>query len=98
MHEPDPLKVFLSAFGLSSLAGLAQTIRTERKLTWVKVLGSMLYSGLAGLILALLWWKSYSDNPHYLVGLCLLAGFGSKQIVDLLFSRLRRLLGDPPGP
>jgi hypothetical protein len=88
----NAVAIFVSACFISSFAGLASLLRTGEQVTKKSVGSSMLNSGIVGAIIYLLWYTSYKDNPHFLVGVCALAGLGGNQIIDFALSLLKSKL------
>jgi hypothetical protein len=88
----DPLAVFLSAFGVSAFAGLAALLRPGKSVTFLAVASSMLYSGLMGLAISLIWYKYFcaQDNIYLLIGICVLAGLGGNSFTDFLLYILKK--------
>jgi hypothetical protein len=88
----NPLGVFVSAFAISSFAGLAALLRAGEQVTKKSVFSAMLNSGILGVIIALLWYASYKDNVHFLIGVCALAGLGGNTLIDFALSLLKSKL------
>lgn len=84
------LSVFVSAFGVSSFAGLATLLRFSKKLSKLAVVSAMLNAGFLGLAISLIWYQNFQKaaNIHGLIGICVLAGMGGSTITDLLISLL----------
>jgi hypothetical protein len=80
----NPLYVFISAFGVSSFAGLAALLRAGKEISKIAVCSAILNSGLLGLALALLWYHKFQDNIYFLIGICVLAGLGGATMVDFV--------------
>ena len=94
MHE----KVFpLVAFTLGSLVGLAEILRSKRKLTARLVYAAMLWHGLMSMGSALLLWSSLHDDPWKLYGLSIACGAGAFSAIDLVVAGVRAKLGGPGG-
>lgn len=87
----EPIRVFISAFSISSLGGLAALLRSKHKLSWRTVISAMLYSGVMGLIIALLWYNYFDGqgNVYFLLGVSGLAGIGGTTVVDFLIQVLK---------
>ncbi len=85
-----PMLVFLSAFGVAALAGVAALLRSGVGLTWGLVVSSALNSGLLGLAVSLLWYMKLHDDVYFLVGLCVLAGLGGNVTLDFALALLRK--------
>jgi hypothetical protein len=88
MEGVHPIWVFLSAFGVSSFAGLATYLRFSRKMTLISLASAMLNAGCLGLAISLLWYQHYrnSENVYGLIGICVLAGMGGSTATDLVWS------------
>lgn len=86
MSIKEPWWVFLSCFGMSSIAGLAQLLRSGQKLTVRTTASALLYSGMAGLIIGMLWFNYFdgTGNLYFLIGISGLAGIGSASVIDFL--------------
>jgi len=86
-QEFDPYKLFWSAFGIASFAGLAALLRSGKRVTITAVMSAMLNTGLMGLAIALLWYTKFADekNLYFLIGVCLLAGLGGTTLMDFVF-------------
>lgn len=93
MNEQNPMAVFLSAFGVSSFAGLAALIRNGKRPTRMDIFSAMLNSGLIGLALAMLWFHKFQDNIYFLIGITILAGLGGATMVDFVLTLFRAYLG-----
>lgn len=85
----NPLSVFISAFGVSSFAGLAALLRAGKQVNWVSVASAILNSGLLGLAIALLWYTKFQDNIYFLIGICVLAGLGGATMVDFVIQAVK---------
>lgn len=85
-----PIWVFLSAFGVSSFAGLATYLRFSRKMTLLGLLSAILNAGCMGLAISLIWYQHYrkTENVYGLIGICVLAGMGGSTITDIFWSVL----------
>lgn len=91
----EPWHILASCFTVSSIAGLAQLLRSDRPLTWRNIVSAVLYSGISGLIIGLLWFNYFSgsDNVYFLVGISGLAGIGSVSILDLIMQLIAGNIG-----
>jgi hypothetical protein len=80
------LGVFLAAFAISSLGGLAALIRSGKELTIRAIIGALLYSGIIGLIIALAWYNYFegAGNIPFLLAISGLAGIGGATVLDLI--------------
>jgi hypothetical protein len=79
-----PLYVFISAFGVSSFAGLAALLRAGKRVNTGAVFTAMLNSGMIGLGIATLWYTKFQDNIYFLIGICILAGLGGATLVEFV--------------
>lgn len=79
-----PLQTFLSAVAVSSFAGLAALLRSNKEITLRSVLTAIIYSGTMGLTIALLWFNYGRDNVYFLLGVCALAGIGGTSLLDFI--------------
>lgn len=70
----NELVVFIAAFSVSALAGLASLLRSSDPITVRKVVSHILNSGSLGLGVALLWYNKYIEDVFFLIGLCIFAG------------------------
>jgi len=85
-----PLEVFASCFSISSLAGLASLLRSGKPLTWRLVAATLLYSGIFGLVIGLLWFNYFGgqNNIYFLIGVSGLAGLGGTTLLDFIVQGL----------
>ncbi len=89
--EPlDPIGILISAFALSSVGGLAALLRSNKKLTMRVVVSAVLYSGIMGLVMALISYRYFGiANPYFLLGVCGLAGIGGTTVIDFMLQLLK---------
>ena len=95
-NETSLLRVFITSFAISSLAGLARLLRiypNEKRISIRIYIAAILNSGIFGLIIALLWYHVYKDNLTFLIGISALAGAGGVTLFDFLFLLLKRKIG-----
>lgn len=85
----NPIYVFLSAFGVSSFAGLAALLRAGKQVNGIAVLSAVLNSGMLGLCIALIWYNKFQDNIYFLIGICVLAGLGGATLVDFMVAAFK---------
>jgi hypothetical protein len=85
----NPLYVFVSAFGVSSFAGLAALLRAGKGVNGIAVLSALLNSGMLGLAIALVWYHKFQDNIYFLIGICVLAGLGGATLVDFVVAAFK---------
>lgn len=81
----DPLRVMLSAFALAAVGGLAALLRSPKKLTRKGVAAAILYSGMTGITIALIWYNKYREegNIYFLLGVSAAGGLGGVSIFNL---------------
>lgn len=103
----DPKLTLSAAFAISSLGGLAAMLRSNKQLTTRVVLSALLYSGMMGLSIALLWYNYFdgSGNIYFLLGVSGLAGVGGTTVLDFVVQALKHggvnitiTPGDEPPP
>ena len=82
--------VFVSAFVVSALAGLAALLRTKEKIGVHNVLAALFNSGFLGLGISLLWYNQYRDNIYFLVGICVVAGLGGMATVEFVLMAIKK--------
>jgi len=88
----DPPTVFGATFTISSLAGLAQLLRSGKELSRRSIISAMLNSGIFGLVIALVWWEKYAVEPNgvwFLMGVSLMAGLGGVTLLDFVIEMIR---------
>jgi hypothetical protein len=92
MGQLVPLYVFCSAFLISALGGFAGLLRSAQAVNTRTVLAATLYSGLMGLIIALLWYNHFEGlgNVYFLLGIAGLTGIGGVSFVDLIIKVAKR--------
>lgn len=85
------LQVLMASFTISSLGGLAALLRSHKDLSLRAVCAAMLYSGMMGIIIALLWYNVFSDksNLYFLLGVSGLAGIGGTTVVDFIIQTIK---------
>jgi len=90
-HGLDPLKVFAAAFAISSVGGLAALLRSKHSLSLRSICSAMLYSGITGLVIALLWYSYFDGNQnlYFLLGVSGLAGIGGTTVLDFCVQVLK---------
>lgn len=86
------VKVIAAAFGVSSIGGLAALLRSNKKLSWRNVFAALLYSGMMGMIIGLLWYNYFDGkgNIAFLLGVSALAGIGGVTVTDFVIQCLSR--------
>lgn len=92
MAQIGPLWVFVSAFLISALGGLAGLLRSTQPIHARTLAAATLYSGVMGLIIALLWYNHFEGlgNVYFLLGISGLAGIGGVSFVDLIIKVAKR--------
>jgi hypothetical protein len=87
----DPLRVLISAFALAAIGGLASLFRGKAEITYRTSAAAMLYSGLSGLTIALIWYNKYQSegNIYFLLGVSVLVGLGGVSVADLAMQVMR---------
>lgn len=94
-----PLWIALAIFPLGALAGLAMLLRSPKEVTTRELTSAMLTSALfsAGMFL-IAHAKLGSDAMGYLVGLSILAGFGTNTLLGAAIAGMegviKRLFGE----
>lgn len=89
----DPLRIFASAFAVSSFAGLAALLRSGKSITILAVCSAMLNTGMVGLAIALIWYtkfKGSEENIYFMIGLCVLSGLGGTTAIDFIVMLCKR--------
>jgi hypothetical protein len=88
----DALKIFITAFSISSLGGLAALLRSHKEISWRSGISAFLYSGIMGLIIALLWYNVFDGqgNVYFLLGVSGLAGIGGTTVLDFLIQVIKK--------
>lgn len=92
MHDKfEPIRIFISAFGIASLGGLAALLRSKKELTLRSVSSAILSSGIVGLIIALTWYNYFNKegNIYFLLGVSALAGIGGMTVTDFVIQLLK---------
>ena len=92
MIDFNSTAVFAASFLTAALGGLAALLRSNEPVNRAAVSKATLNSGLLGLGLSLGWYQTYSENPFFLVGICLLTGLGGSPSLDLILEVVRRLV------
>jgi hypothetical protein len=90
----EPHQFFGLTFGVSSFAGLAASLRANKKLTAWAVATAMLNSGLFGLGLALVWVQNFTvpDNGAFVIGVCVFAGLGGNTMLDFALELVKKTI------
>ncbi len=86
----DPLTLFLAAFFISAMAGVAALLRSSKELTWRAICSAALNSGALGTAMALVLFAWFKDNTWFLLGLCMLAGLGGMTLVGFILKVLEQ--------
>lgn len=90
----DPRHILAAAFAISSLGGLAALLRSNRTLSWRVVAAALLYSGISGLTIALIWYNNFSENGniYFLLGVSGLAGIGGTTVIDFAIQYVKHIV------
>lgn len=90
-NQYQALKVFLAAFSISSVGGLAALLRSKQQISMRKAISATLYSGMIGLTIALLWYNYFDGQDHlyFLLGVSCLAGVGGTTVLDFIIQMLK---------
>lgn len=78
------LAVVLGAFAVSSLAGVAQLLRSHEELNVRVVLAALLYSGVIGMGIGLML-SAYVQDVRIVLGVSALAGAGGASVLDFIW-------------
>ena len=92
-HMPDrldPVTLFVTAFTISAMAGVAALLRTNKSLTIRIVASAALNSGALGMGIALVLFTVFKENTWFLLGLCLLAGLGGMTFLGIVLTIFRQ--------
>ena len=87
--EDVRIRMYVFGFGFAAAAGLATMFRPgAERLTLKSLFGSMLNSGLAGLITTLfcMSWEKTAGNTELILASATLVGFGGNKSIDTLVS------------
>lgn len=87
----EPVKVLAATFTIASLGGLAAKLRSREPLTPRSLIAAVLYAGLLGLLIGLLWFNYFNDagNIYFLVGVSGMAGIGGMSLMDFVVQAFR---------
>lgn len=85
----DPFCVLLSAFSVSSLAGLAAILRSGRRLSPRTIVSAVLNSGMLGLAIACTWYHYWPAHLWFILGVSILAGLGGLSLIDFVVQAIR---------
>lgn len=87
---PEPLDVLLKSFALASVAGLAELLKSNRRISSRAILAAVLYNGMSGTIIALLLYSRLgAEHMALILGVSAFAGIGCISILDLVAALLR---------
>lgn len=91
-QSEQAIAVFITAFLISALGGLGALLRGRRPLTWRSGTGSVLSSGLIGLIVSLLWYNHFEGkgNIYNLLGISGCVGITGMTGLDFLLKLMAR--------
>lgn len=90
LGELSPAGVFIASLGASATAGIAAYLRSGKPITKLALVTAGLNSGLLGLAIALLWYKKFQDNIHFLVGICVVTGLTGAAGLDFVLSAIQK--------
>ena len=87
-----PLQALVAAFLIAAFGGLAALLRSQHPITLRSALAAILYSGLLGLVIALLWYNYFDGqgNIFFLLGVSGLSGIGGATLADFLVQLLKQ--------
>lgn len=91
MGVDEPFNVFMAAWIVSALCGLAMLLRSELMLSWRSVLATLLYHGLLGLSTALVSYEWLGKRAWFVIGLAMLAGLAGLRAADILALVLKQV-------
>jgi hypothetical protein len=86
----DPITLFLTAFGISALAGVAALLRTSQVLSARALVSAGLNAGAVGMGIALVLFTYFKDNTWFLLGVCLLAGLGGMTCLGFILAVIQK--------
>lgn len=86
----DPIALFIAAFLISAMSGVAALLRTPQALTIRALLSAFLNAGAIGLAIAMVLFTYFKDNTWFLLGLCMLAGLGGMTLIGFLIAVARQ--------
>ena len=88
----SPLQALVAAFSISSFGGLAALLRSDKPITWRAAIAAVMYSGMMGLVIALLWYNFFDGkgNVFFLLGVSGLAGIGGTTAIDFLIQVIKK--------
>jgi len=89
-NQLDPLYLFIIAFFISAMAGVAALLQTSKAITARLLIGALLNSGALGLGIALVLFTWCKDNTWFLLGLCLFAGLGGMTAFGFVIALIRQ--------
>jgi hypothetical protein len=85
-----PIGVFAAAFAVSSTAGIAAYLRSNKPITILALITAGLNSGLLGLAISLLWFQKFRDNIYFLVGICVVTGLTGAAGLDFILTAIQK--------
>jgi hypothetical protein len=84
------LYIFLAAFIVSGLSGLAALLRSKAPLDAIGIGSALLNSALLGLGVCLVWFPHFHESPGVLIGICLLMGLGGTPMLEYVLKLMAR--------
>lgn len=91
MSDYSTIQLLCTAFVLSAIGGLASLLRSGNPLTYRAIFTAILYNGMMGLLIALVWWNYFHEtNIYLLLGVSGLAGMGGVTVVDFLIRVIKK--------
>ena len=100
-QEIDPVYLFVTAFLVAGMAGVAALLRTSKTITLRLFMSALLNAGALGLGIAFFLFNYCKDSRWFLLGICLFAGLGGMTALGffmLLFREGLRLDIHVKGP
>ena len=88
----NPTVIFLSAFCVAALSGLATILRSPKRLTRKDLFSATLNAGMLGLGICLTWYSKFStgeDDVYMLLGICLISGLAGVSVMDFIVEAVK---------
>lgn len=82
--DSGTLKTLAAIFAVNSVAGLTALLNSGQKITWVRAVSAMLYSGLIGAAIYAILSSYMKDELLVAMGVSVLAGLGGASLLDLI--------------
>ena len=86
----------IAAFTLGGAGGLADLLRSNKKLTRRAIATAVIYNGLSAMAVAWLAADKLQGQLGIIYALCILSGIGAASVLDVLVSGVRAKLGGAP--